>query len=581
MISHGAVLCVLLLAGAAAALLGVARPLDHALLDAQFALLRAHLPRPAARDVVVVGIDEDTVRALPEPLTLWHRHLGRLLSALAGARPAAVGIDLVLPERSFDAVAPGYDAALLRGLLEARRAYPLVLARTVDRSGAPRGIHAPFLRAAGEDAVGYALLGLDADGVARRFDERLGAGGEAVPTLAGQMARRLGAEAGHGLIDFAQGPRFDYLPLHVVLAWIERGDSVSLARAFRGKPVLLGVVLPYEDRQRLPVSLAAWEPASDTNSGVLLHAQALRSLLNRGLIADAAPAAAAALAAAGALLWLVPAAPWLAALALAAFFAALLALSTALLALGTYLPVAAAACTGLVALAGRGGWEAALRLRERRRLRGAFGGYVSPAVMRDILDGRIQPELGGVSRYVCILFSDIRGYTTRSETMAPEQVIGFLNRYFEQTVAVIHRHGGSVVSFMGDGIMAMFGAPNELDNPCAAAFEAGRGMLEYVAEFNARHRLEGEQPVEIGIGLHAGEAVVGHVGSATRHDYTAIGDVTNVASRVEGLTKEAGYRLLCTRAVAERLPERAALAPLGAMAIKGHSPVEVYGYAKA
>lgn len=86
--------------------------------------------------------------------------------------------------------------------------------------------------------------------------------------------------------------------------------------------------------------------------------------------------------------------------------------------------------------------------------------------------------------------------------------------------------------------------------------------------------------MDIGVGLHAGEAVIGHVGSSTRHDYTAIGDVTNVASRLESLTKEAGYRLVCSRAVMERLGDSGELAPLGPLAIKGHTPVEVYGYHK-
>jgi class 3 adenylate cyclase len=244
------------------------------------------------------------------------------------------------------------------------------------------------------------------------------------------------------------------------------------------------------------------------------------------------------------------------------------------------LPAVAPALTAVLALGGRNGYDTLLKLRERRRLRASFGGYVSPSVMEEILAGRIRPELGGVNQYVCVLFSDIRGYTTRSEGMTPEQVIRFLNRYFERTVALIHGRGGVVVSFMGDGVMAVFGAPKPLDNPCRDAFEAARSMLAYVAELNGEFRAEGVLPIEIGIGLHAGEAVVGHVGSSARHDYTAIGDVTNVASRLESLTKEAGYRVVASSVVAERLGAQEGLDFLGPMAIKGHSPVEVHGYDK-
>jgi adenylate cyclase len=106
-------------------------------------------------------------------------------------------------------------------------------------------------------------------------------------------------------------------------------------------------------------------------------------------------------------------------------------------------------------------------------------------------------------------------------------------------------------------------------------------MLKYVAELNAQFHGEGEAPIAIGIGLHAGEAVLGHVGSSSRHDYTAIGDVTNVASRLESLTKEAGYKVVVSQEVAGRLGTAEGLAFLGPMAIKGHTPVEVYGYDRA
>src|SRR4051812_44147585 len=102
--------------------------LDLKLLDVEFRLLRAWFPRPAAQEVVVVGIDEETVKRFPEPVTLWHKHLGRFLDAMAQARPAVVGLDIVFPDRSFESVLPGSDRGLMKGMIEARRSYPLVLA---------------------------------------------------------------------------------------------------------------------------------------------------------------------------------------------------------------------------------------------------------------------------------------------------------------------------------------------------------------------------------------------------------------------------------------------------------------------
>jgi class 3 adenylate cyclase len=197
--------------------------------------------------------------------------------------------------------------------------------------------------------------------------------------------------------------------------------------------------------------------------------------------------------------------------------------------------------------------------------------------MKEILAGRIQPDLTGVRRFVCVMFADIRGYTTRTQDMRPEEVIRFLNRYFERVVALVHAHGGTVVSFMGDGIMVAFGTPQPLGNPCQAAFDTAVEMLAFVAELSARLAAEGAAPIDIGIGLNAGEALCGHIGSPERHEYSAIGDVTNVASRLQTLTKEHGYRILVSKAVAELL-ERKDLAPLGAVPVKGHAPVEVFGY---
>src|SRR5262245_3289223 len=571
----------ILLLGGVTGALGLTAPLDLKLLDVQFRLLRAWSPQPVAHEVVVVGLDEDTIKGFPEPITLWHRHLGRFLAAMAQAKPAVLGIDIVLPDRSYEPVLPGSDKLLMRGLLEARRSYPLVLALTVDPAGNPRAVYPPLVTLAGPGGAGYALFPIDGDGSVRRFDELLPGLAEPVPSLAGQMARHLKVEPRKGLIDYWRGAPFDYVPLHQVLEWAEAGDEASLVRAFRDQPVMVGMVLRFEDRLSAPVQLAIREPGAPNTPGVLVHAQALRNLLNGGLTQPTSALVVAVASAVLALLWFVSAGTAAVALVLALVLLVLGGGSTWVLTQGWYFPALAPALTAVASLGGRHAYDTLLKLRERRRLRTLFGGYVSPSVMDEILAGRIHPELGGEKRFVCVLFSDIRGYTTRSERMTPEQVIRFLNRYFERTVDLIHERGGAVTSFMGDGIMAVFGAPRPLENPCREAFEAARAILGFVAELNTQLRAEGEAPMDIGIGLHAGEAVIGHVGSAARHDYTAIGDVTNVASRLESLTKEAGYRIVVSRAAADRLPPGSALDHLGPMAIKGHSPVDVFGHERA
>lgn len=220
--------------------------------------------------------------------------------------------------------------------------------------------------------------------------------------------------------------------------------------------------------------------------------------------------------------------------------------------------------------------SAAIRL-ERQRLRQSFKGYVGPAVMEELLQGRLTPELGGEHRYVCVMFSDIRGYTTRSEVARPADMLAFLNRYLDGVVRIVHEHGGTVICFLGDGIMVVFGAPQTLADPCTAGYRAALALLDNLRTVNLALLAEGSAPMDIGIGLHAGEAVVGHIGSRQRHEYAAIGDVTNVAARLEGATKDAGFRLLVSDEVVRHLPGSPGLVALGPLALKGHSPVVAHG----
>ncbi|MEO8440863.1 MAG: CHASE2 domain-containing protein [Betaproteobacteria bacterium] len=554
------------------------RQLDMKLLDAQFKTLRTYAPRPAANPVVIVGFDDDTARVLREPFTLWHAHLGKFLQATAAGGAAAVGLDVVLPDRSYEFLAPGYDRQLLTGILIARRTTPVVLALTVNRASVTRPIYPAYTAAAGQDSTGYAIFPQDGDASVRRFDERIGEHNTVAATLVGQMARKLEKRVGEGLIDFAAGAPFDFVPLQTVLAWYDAGNNTELKHTFENKAVLLGSTFKYEDRLTAPVNLAAWDPDATNAPGVLLHAQALRNLLNDGLIRWAPRWLPLALALAAALLWLWAPSPGIAFAVLAAIWAVCLATSTLALAKGVHVPVANLMFIALIAVGGRQTLETALNLRERYRLRRIFGGYVSPPIMQEILAGNLHPTLGGVKQFTCVLFSDIRGYTTRSERMTPEETIAFLNGYFDRVVPLIHDHGGTVICFMGDGIMAVFGAPQSLDNPCLAAFNCSRAMLGNLRELNAELATKNEAPIDIGVGLHAGEGIAGHIGASVRHEYSVIGDVTNVASRLEGVTKEVGYHLVCSRAVADMVGDGSGLVPLGPRNIKGHSALEVYGY---
>jgi class 3 adenylate cyclase/CHASE2 domain-containing sensor protein len=552
--------------------------IDSALLDMTTGVLRKHFPVAVSNEVVVVGIDETSLATYPEPLTLWHRHLGDFLRAVATGKAAAVGLDLVLPDHSYNQVLPGSDEALMMGILAAKKEIPVVLARTVEASGKQRALFRKFQLVAGEEGTGLALFPRDADHVVRRFDERIGENGSLVPTLAGQMSRALGKDPAPGIIDYSRGPAFSYIPFHTVLALFQAGNGEGLRQMFEGRPVLLGSVLPSSDAVLQPVNLAAWEDNANLAPGVLIHAQTLRSVLNHGLIQDMPVLLLGAAILAASLFWLAGLTPLMAGGILAAVAVGAPAASAWLLREGWYLPLSgiyAAACGGLLGPLAGDAWR---KLKERLILKRSFSGAVSPVVMHEILSGQLSPGLGGERKYVCVLFADIRGFTTLSESLAPEAVITLLNRYFDRVVDQIHHQEGAVVCFMGDGIMAIFGAPKRLPNPCEAALAAAKGMQSEVVTLNETLVREGAAPIQIGVGLHAGDAVIGQVGSSGRHDYTAIGDVTNVASRLEGLTKDVGFQIVCSKDVFEALGSNSDLTSVGPQAIKGHTPVHAYGW---
>ena len=365
----------LLAIGGALAPLPAMRNFDLALLDAKFALLSSYAPLPAADSIAIVGIDEPSLDALAQPQSLLLRPLADALTGIAAAKPRAIGLDIVLPDRSYDAFAPGSDNAMVAALLGARRDVPIVLGITTRDDGSVREILPAVRAAAGRS--GLALLPVDPDGRVRRFDERLDVEEEAVPTLVGELARALDLDVAYGLIQYALGSGYDYVPLRQVLDWTRSGDDAALARAFGNRVVMLGAVLPYEDRFAQPVPLARWDEVRDV-PGVLVHAQALRSLEAGAIVRPAGVAAQLLLMAAAAALWFIP--TWhrrvlaLVVFVNLAFVASLFALRQGIdLELGMSFRIALAAVVLKSAL------EAWQVRQERSRLRAQFGGYVSPA----------------------------------------------------------------------------------------------------------------------------------------------------------------------------------------------------------
>jgi adenylate cyclase len=181
-------------------------------------------------------------------------------------------------------------------------------------------------------------------------------------------------------------------------------------------------------------------------------------------------------------------------------------------------------------------------LGERQRIRDLFGVYLSPEVSRAILEGRVA--LQGEARQVSILFCDIRDFTRFSATRSPHEVVSRLNRFFGRMTGVVRSQGGTINKFLGDGFLAVFGAPADQPDHARRAVETALQMEREMVVLNGEFASLGEPPMEIGIGIDSGEVIAGNVGSTDRREYTVIGDPVNRSSRIEQLNKSFGTRIL-------------------------------------
>ncbi|MFC1741894.1 CHASE2 domain-containing protein [Nanoarchaeota archaeon] len=216
--------------------------------------------------------------------------------------------------------------------------------------------------------------------------------------------------------------------------------------------------------------------------------------------------------------------------------------------------------------------------KRRREVQGAFGKYVSKDVIQHILENPDKLKLGGQKRMITVFFSDIRGFTTISEKLSPEQLVHLLNEYLTEMTNIILRTNGVVDKYMGDAIMAFWNAPlnqpKHAESACTACLMMERRLKQLQKKWNS----EGVPPLEIGIGLNTGPAVVGNMGSYERFDYTAMGDTVNLGSRLEGLNKPYGTRILISESTRDRIKNRPYLVrKLDMVRVKGkNEPITIY-----
>jgi adenylate cyclase len=217
------------------------------------------------------------------------------------------------------------------------------------------------------------------------------------------------------------------------------------------------------------------------------------------------------------------------------------------------------------------GHEAALRSRlrlyqEKHLLRDTISRYVSPEMCAEILKNPGLLQLGGQRRYLTVLFADIRGFTSLSERLPPEEVVEVLNGFFTEMVDLVFEHQGTLDKFLGDALMVEFGVPVEVPQAAVRAVECALAMQRRLQEMRA-HDLTPIQGLRIGI--NTGEAIVGNIGSDKRMDFTVIGDVVNVSARLQALAKEMEADILISEATFQEVEGKFQVAPCPPVALRG------------
>ena len=215
--------------------------------------------------------------------------------------------------------------------------------------------------------------------------------------------------------------------------------------------------------------------------------------------------------------------------------------------------------------------------REKKKIRGAFQYYLTASVINEMLKDPDKLKLGGDKKDLTVLFSDIRGFTTISEKLTPEELVRLLNEYLTTMTNQVFRYEGLLDKYMGDAIMAVFGAPLDQPDHARRACLTALAMMKELHKLQEKWRAEGRPAFDIGVGVNSGDMVVGNMGSEMRFDYTVMGDMVNLGSRLEGINKEYGTNIIISEFTYEKVKDALCCRELDGVRVKGKiKPVKIY-----
>jgi adenylate cyclase len=583
---------------------------------------------PEASPTVVVAIDEESYRAAPfkgSPTLTWTGEIGRVLNAVAEGGAKVVGFDMVIPASIEQSEIPfgegmlgekvrGFDRDFLRALANSAAAGKVVLGEQLRGNDPIRP--APGQRIAVRQQQNIRPLNTltDNDDVVRRMPLSFVVNGAKVPGMALELAARAQNAtpefandgsvtlAGYKIpasvpntmtVNFEGGaddiPTYSFADLR---ACALKNDKDYFKRAFEGKVVIFGTVLDAEDRRltskrfatglegaRAPRCAGDGKPVMtsfkrSSIAGIYIHATAVNNLIRNDAVVElgkhatfAIAALIAALAATGALLFApIGAAAAFVVLAVVGLVDAIVAFK-----FGTVIPVVEPFVAGLGALALTIGYRLVVADKNRRLLQKSFGLYLAPDVINRMLSSNKLPELGGETREVTVFFSDLVGFSEIAEQSTPDSLTALMNEYLSAMTDIIESRGGYVDKYIGDSIVAVFGAPADDPNHAANAARAALDCCAKLVGLNRGSAAFQQHPLAQRIGINSGEAVVGNLGSQRRFNYSVMGDAVNLASRLEGANKFYGSGIIASEATVRLAGDGFAWRELDAVRVKGRN----------
>jgi adenylate cyclase len=589
---------------------------------------------PASSPTVVVAIDEESYRAAPfkgSPTLTWTNEIGRVLGAIIEGGAKVVGFDIVIPTSLEQSEIPfgagtlgdkvrGFDRDFLRALASAGGAGKVILGEVLldDQPIRPsqgqriavrqQDIRPLNVYTDSDDTVRRVPLTFPIDGAARLpgialelASRALNSAPEFAPdgtvTLAGY--RIPGEVANTMTVNFEGGaddiPTFSFADLR----FCANGNNKEYFRRwFDGKIVIFGSVLDADDRRltskrfatghegaRAPRCTAETKPVNvgfkrSSIPGVYIHATAVNNLVRQDAAIELGGLPIFLIATLVAMFGAIVARllkPISAAFVFAAFAVLAIVGAAVVFNHAVVVPVAEPFLAGIAAMAATVGYRFVVSDKDRRLLANSFALYLAPDVIDRMLESNKLPELGGEIRNVTIFFSDIEGFSLIAEKMPAHDLMHLMNEYLSAMTDIIERHGGYVDKFIGDSIVALFGAPADDPNHAANAARAALDCCAHLAELNRDSPTFRDCKLTQRIGINSGEALVGNFGSRKRFNYSVMSDAVNLASRLEGANKFYGTSIIASDTTVALAGDAFAWRELDTVRVKGRTqPLKIY-----